>query len=83
MTKAIECINLVKKFGDYCAVDHMNLSFEKGQISALLGPNGAGKTTTISMILGMIKPTSGEVRVLGSRPAQKNCGSASELFCRM
>lgn len=65
MTKAIECINLVKKFGDYCAVDHMNLSFEKGKISALLGPNGAGKTTTISMILGMVKPTSGEVRVLG------------------
>ncbi|KOR76540.1 ABC transporter ATP-binding protein [Paenibacillus solani] len=65
MTKAIECINLVKKFGDYCAVDHMNLSFEQGQITALLGPNGAGKTTTISMILGMIKPTSGEVRVLG------------------
>lgn len=83
MTKAIECINLVKKFGDYCAVDHMNLSFEKGQITALLGPNGAGKTTTISMILGMIKPTSGEVRVLGFRLEQRNYGSASERLCRM
>jgi len=71
MTKAIECINLVKEFGDYRAVDHMNLSFEKGQISALLGPNGAGKTTTISMILGMIKPTSGEVRVLGGPSGTK------------
>lgn len=35
MTKAIECINLVEKFGDCCAVDHMNLSFEKGQITVL------------------------------------------------
>ena len=83
MTKAIECINLVKKFGDYCAVDHMNLSFEKGQITALLGPNGAGKTTTISMILGMTKPTSGEVRVLGMPSGTKNYGSALERFCRM
>ncbi|OPA74090.1 ABC transporter ATP-binding protein [Paenibacillus selenitireducens] len=65
MTKAIECINLVKQFGDFRAVDQINLQFEQGRISALLGPNGAGKTTTISMMLGMMRPTSGEVRVLG------------------
>ncbi|MBH5320931.1 ABC transporter ATP-binding protein [Paenibacillus sp. GSMTC-2017] len=71
MKKAIECINLVKQFGDYRAVDHMNLSFEQGKISALLGPNGAGKTTTISMMLGLMKPTSGEVRMLGSQAGTK------------
>lgn len=65
MKNAIECINVVKQFGDFRAVDQMNLTFEQGKISALLGPNGAGKTTAISMMLGMIKPTSGEVRMLG------------------
>ncbi|GKU77817.1 ABC transporter ATP-binding protein [Paenibacillus sp. L3-i20] len=65
MKHAIECINLVKQFGDFRAVDHMNLTFEQGKISALLGPNGAGKTTAISMMLGMMKPTSGEVQMLG------------------
>lgn len=71
MTKAIECINLMKQFGDFRAVDHMNLSFEQGRISALLGPNGAGKTTAISMMLGMLKPTSGEVQVLGMPAGSK------------
>ncbi|MCR8844946.1 ABC transporter ATP-binding protein [Paenibacillus sp. SC116] len=62
---AIECKNVVKQFGNFRAVDHMNLTFEKGKISALLGPNGAGKTTAISMMLGLMKPTSGEIKVLG------------------
>ncbi|SYX87114.1 ABC transporter ATP-binding protein [Paenibacillus alvei] len=65
MTYAIECINLVKQFGSFHAVNNIDLRFERGQISALLGPNGAGKTTTISMILGLQKPTSGEIKVLG------------------
>ncbi|TVX88411.1 ABC transporter ATP-binding protein [Paenibacillus agilis] len=62
---AIECKNVVKQFGDFRAVDDMNLAFEKGKISALLGPNGAGKTTAISMMLGLMRPTSGEIQVLG------------------
>lgn len=65
MTYAIECKDVVKRFGDHNAVDHINLQFATGQISALLGPNGAGKTTTISMILGLQRPTSGEIKVLG------------------
>ncbi|MGG4194930.1 ABC transporter ATP-binding protein [Paenibacillus jamilae] len=65
MTYAIECTNLIKQFGSFRAVNNINLRFERGQISALLGPNGAGKTTTISMILGLQKPTSGEIKVLG------------------
>lgn len=68
MTFIIEAKNVVKQFGSYRAVDQINLKFEAGKISALLGPNGAGKTTTISMILGLIKPTSGEISVLG-KPA--------------
>ncbi|NEZ43623.1 ABC transporter ATP-binding protein [Paenibacillus alvei] len=71
MTYAIECTNLVKQFGGFCAVNNINLRFERGQISALLGPNGAGKTTTISMILGLQKPTSGEIKVLGQPAGTK------------
>ncbi|MCR8642818.1 ABC transporter ATP-binding protein [Paenibacillus sp. N1-5-1-14] len=68
MTYMIEATNVVKQFGSHRAVDNISFKFETGKITALLGPNGAGKTTTISMILGMIKPTSGEVTVLG-KPA--------------
>jgi len=71
MTYAIEVKDLVKRFGDFKAVDHINMKFEKGKITALLGPNGAGKTTTISMILGLLKPTSGEVQVLGQPAGTK------------
>lgn len=65
MNYAIECKHLVKQFGSFRAVDNINLRFKPGQISALLGPNGAGKTTMISMILGLQKPTSGKISVLG------------------
>ncbi|WP_314587653.1 ABC transporter ATP-binding protein [Paenibacillus terrigena] len=65
MTYAIEVKDLVKQFGDFQAVDHIDMKFETGKITALLGPNGAGKTTTISMILGLLKPTSGTIQVLG------------------
>jgi len=71
MTYAIEVKELVKKFGNFQAVDHINMTFEPGKITALLGPNGAGKTTTISMILGLMKPTSGEIQVLGQPAGTK------------
>lgn len=71
MTYAIECTNLVKQFGGFRAVNNIDLRFERGRISALLGPNGAGKTTTISMILGLQKPTSGEIKVLGQPAGTK------------
>ena len=67
MNTAIETNNLIKKFGDVTAVDHLSLRVAKGEIYAFLGLNGAGKTTTIRMLLGMIKPTSGEAHVLGTR----------------
>lgn len=57
----IEARNLVKKFKDHTAVNRVSLRVEKGEIVGLLGPNGAGKTTSFYMIVGLDKPTSGEV----------------------
>ncbi|WP_240339684.1 ABC transporter ATP-binding protein [Halobacillus ihumii] len=57
--------NLTKKFGDQYSVDHVNLEIKRGQIFGFLGPNGAGKTTSIRMLLGLMKPTEGEVRLFG------------------
>jgi ABC-2 type transport system ATP-binding protein len=52
-------VNLTKKFGDFMAVDHLNLEVEEGEILGILGPNGAGKTTTLLMLTTVIKPTEG------------------------
>lgn len=57
--------NLVKKFGDFTAVDKINLDIKEGEIYGLLGPNGAGKSTTINMICGLLKPTEGNILILG------------------
>jgi len=67
MTLAIETQNLGKHYGDVVAVDQLSLRVTEGEIYAFLGLNGAGKTTTIRMLLGMIRPTSGSARVLGTR----------------
>ncbi|MBE3582549.1 MAG: ABC transporter ATP-binding protein [Limnochordaceae bacterium] len=56
---------LTKRFGTLTAVDNLNLHVEKGEIFGFLGPNGAGKTTTIMMILGLLQPTAGRVRLFG------------------
>ena len=55
----IEVRNLVKKYGDHVAVDHLNFTVEKGKIYGFLGPNGAGKSTTMNMITGYIASTEG------------------------
>ncbi len=67
MNPAIETDNLVKRYGAVTAVDNLSLRVARGEIYAFLGLNGAGKTTTIRMLLGMVKPTSGEAHVLGKR----------------
>ena len=61
----IEIENLTKRFGDLCAVNELNLTVKKGEFFAVLGPNAAGKTTTIKMIVGLMKPNSGSVRICG------------------
>ena len=67
MNAAIETANLANHYHGVRAVDGLSLCVEQGEIYAFLGLNGAGKTTTIRMLLGMVKPTSGEARVLGTR----------------
>jgi len=67
----LETKGLTKHYGDFVAVDDLNLSIRKGEVFGLLGPNGAGKTTTILMLLGLTEPTAGEVRVLGFDPARQ------------
>jgi ABC-2 type transport system ATP-binding protein len=56
---------LTKIFGDFTAVNHVDFTVRRGEIFGFLGPNGSGKTTTIRMTLGLLKPTSGSVEVLG------------------
>ena len=62
---SISAKDLTQKFGDYAAVDQVNLDIKKGEIYGFLGPNGAGKTTTIRMLTGTLTPTSGEISILG------------------
>jgi ABC-2 type transport system ATP-binding protein len=63
MPNILEVENLVKKFGEFPAVKGVSFSVEAGEIFGLLGPNGAGKTTTISMLTGILEPTSGSARI--------------------
>jgi ABC-2 type transport system ATP-binding protein len=83
---AIEVSNLTKRFGDFTAVNDVSFAVGYGQVYGWLGPNGAGKTTTIRMLLGLLKPTSGRMRVLGYDPASEakklhaHVGYMSQLF---
>ncbi len=62
----LETRDLTKRYGSLLAVDRLNLAVWRGEIFALLGPNGAGKTTTIHMMVGLLKPDSGQVLIEGS-----------------
>jgi ABC-2 type transport system ATP-binding protein len=63
----IQTSSLTKKFGNFTAIDNLNLNIRKGEIYGLLGPNGAGKTTTIRLLCGLIKYGSGEAFILGKK----------------
>ena len=67
----LEARGLTKKYGDFVAVDHLDLTVRRGEVFGLLGPNGAGKTTTILMLLGLTEPTEGMARVLGFDPVRQ------------
>jgi ABC-2 type transport system ATP-binding protein len=67
---AVSLSEVTKTFGSVQAVRCIDLELQQGEIVAFLGPNGAGKTTTIDMVLGLSRPTSGEVSVLGLEPRQ-------------
>ena len=68
MTPAIEIRELHKNFGHVRALDGLDLTVEEAEIHGFLGPNGAGKSTTIRILLGLLRPTSGQVRMLGRDP---------------
>lgn len=68
---AVETRELTRRFGDFTAVDHINLQISYGQIFGLLGPNGAGKSTTVKMLTTLSEPSSGSARV-GSYDVQKS-----------
>jgi ABC-2 type transport system ATP-binding protein len=67
----LETEGLTKRYGDFVAVDCLDLKVRAGEVFGLLGPNGAGKTTTILMLLGLTEPTSGRIRVLGFDPSRQ------------
>lgn len=65
MLPIVEVSNLTKRFGDFTAVNGVSFEIRPGEILGLLGPNGAGKTTTIQMLLGLVTPTAGSIRMFG------------------
>lgn len=65
MNPAIDLHEVTKRFGDFTAVDRLSLTIPQGELFAFLGPNGAGKTTTIKMLVGLLLPDGGSVRVCG------------------
>ena len=79
MTFAIETNQLTKRFGDVLAVDSVNLRVKQGEIYGFLGLNGAGKTTTIRALLGMIRPSAGDVKVLGQAVGPNGRGPWSKV----
>jgi ABC-2 type transport system ATP-binding protein len=83
---ALEIRDLVKRFGDFVAVDHVSFQVNKGEIFGFLGPNGAGKSTVIRMLCGLLTPTSGWGAVAGfdvtkdPEEIRKNIGYMSQKF---
>src|SRR4030081_3022319 len=69
---AVVLKDLVKRFGDFVAVDHVTLTVKRGEIFGFLGPNGAGKSTTIRILCGLLTPTSGEAAVDGYNVATQS-----------
>ena len=79
MTFAVETNQLTKRFGDVLAVDSVNLRVKQGEIYGFLGLNGAGKTTTIRALLSMIRPSAGDVKVLGQAVGPNGSGPWSKV----
>jgi ABC-2 type transport system ATP-binding protein len=83
---ALEITGLVKRYGDFTAVDGISLSVPEGEFFGLLGPNGAGKTTTINAIVGLSRITAGTIRLFGLdverdwRPARRTVGLAPQEY---
>lgn len=68
----IEINNLVKRYGNLVALDHLNLNIHEGEIFGLLGPNGSGKTTAINCMLALLKYDKGTIRIMGEEMRPDN-----------
>ena len=68
MSTILDCRGLTKRYGNKLALDHIDLSLDRGKIIGLLGPNGSGKTTLIKLLNGLLVPTEGEIFVDGKAP---------------
>ena len=78
----VEARGLTKYFGKFLAVDHLSFSLNKGSLTGLLGGNGAGKTTTISMLLGLLNPTTGSVHIFNRDLAREKGSILTRMnFC--
>src|SRR5437868_13952344 len=75
----IKLTNLLKRYGDFTAVNGINLHVERGELFGFLGPNGAGKMTTLRMIAGILRPTSGTVRIGGHDVAKDPIAAKQRL----
>lgn len=71
--------NLVKRYGDLVALDHLNLEIHEGEIFGLLGPNGCGKTTAISCILALLNYDKGEIQVFGKKITPESYGTKAQI----
>ena len=71
-TLAVETMALTKLYKNKAAVNHLDLKVKKGAIYGFIGRNGAGKSTTLKMLLGLVRPTAGKMRVLGKPMAPAN-----------
>jgi ABC-2 type transport system ATP-binding protein len=79
MVETVELNRVRKSYGGYVAVDHLTFAISSGKIFGLLGPNGAGKTSTIRMMIGIIRPDSGMVRLFGAPLSRKTLGRVGYL----
>lgn len=75
----IKIENLVKRYGDLVALDHLNLEIQAGEIFGLLGPNGSGKTTVISCLLALLKYDKGNIEVFGTAMAPDNYAAKRDI----
>ena len=80
MTVPVETTALTKRYGTAAAVEDLDLSVHAGEVYGFLGPNGAGKTTTLRMLLGLIRPTSGTVRLFGAAPGAESLRRVGALI---
>ncbi|GAA4542381.1 ABC transporter ATP-binding protein [Amycolatopsis samaneae] len=80
MNTPVETHGLTKRYGTAVAVDGLDISVQAGEVYGFLGPNGAGKTTTLRMLLGLVRPTTGTLRLLGREPGPRSLDRVGALI---